>query len=342
MGEKRAAGDGQVVVDKRARRDVPEVRGSCLVGDATGASPVDEGAPNVLDASLVVADAVVAASHAPGGSIGPGIGTLGDFTSIADDDIAAAAAVAAAAISPSAVDVKSTGVPMPGPAAVPAADAVLAPATIANQSPSLPPAHLSTPSLAAPGEAPGALASSSGPGQALANSGNTVSNLTGDASARVTTGAVPSLSVGPVSLEAGHSAHVVHPTVAAAAAPNIDAAVPPVGLANAASSDVGPSIPVSTRTLPNSSQKPVTGQEQSSRVAATKYPDNRVRRHICKTCGRGFLRTGDMNRHFATVHEKIRRAQCSICGGKVRKTLFISDPVFYPFSQFHFPDEALI
>lgn len=42
---------------------------------------------------------------------------------------------------------------------------------------------------------------------------------------------------------------------------------------------------------------------------------DRPRPFPCDSCGRSFLRTGDLNRHKATVHQKIRKAKCDICGG---------------------------
>jgi uncharacterized C2H2 Zn-finger protein len=47
------------------------------------------------------------------------------------------------------------------------------------------------------------------------------------------------------------------------------------------------------------------------------HPDGRPRPFLCNTCGKGFLRTGDKNRHIKTVHEKLRKAICAICGGHV-------------------------
>lgn len=58
--------------------------------------------------------------------------------------------------------------------------------------------------------------------------------------------------------------------------------------------------------------------ESNAPQAFTPHADGRSRPFLCGICGKGFLRTGDKNRHIKTVHEKLRKAQCHICGGTVR------------------------
>lgn len=69
--------------------------------------------------------------------------------------------------------------------------------------------------------------------------------------------------------------------------------------------------------LPGSNAIPSLAVEPNTPQSFTPHADGRSRPFICGTCGKGFLRTGDKNRHIKTVHEKLRKAVCHICGGSV-------------------------
>lgn len=305
MGEKRIDEDGQQPTEKRTRREghLSALRASA--GDTPGTSPLHPATTSsTLAASLDAADATIVASpHNPVTSISAGIGTLGDFTSIADDEIAAAA-VAAATAAAASVSADTT--------------------VILNPSTAAPLQTSNLPSTVVPD---GPLASGTEPSQGVGQSGNISSNLTGDNSVRVPPAAVSTLPVGPIAFQG--TEQVPQPSLSQSGEPGAAAAqggpsapiigqssLDPAKSASALAGNIFPSSVADTYSPNNVAQAASVPGKTASPVAVT-TPDPRARPHICKACGRGFLRTGDMNRHYATVHEKIRRAKCPICGGKV-------------------------
>jgi hypothetical protein len=99
-------------------------------------------------------------------------------------------------------------------------------------------------------------------------------------------------------------AQIANAAAAAAAAADAAAVVVAPGLLQGNPAMAGPSPPIQSIVTVPSAQHEF-------------HADGRPRPFICGTCGKGFLRTGDKNRHIKTVHERVRKAICHICGGQV-------------------------